>query len=82
VSASCAFLRVGTGVSDEERRAITEKLRPYFIPADPKRPNNPSCYRVTGTSKERPDVWVSDPFKSIVLKARPYHVWGMSLKKW
>lgn len=29
----------------------------------------PRCYKVTGAKKERPDVWVKDPTRSIVLQA-------------
>lgn len=55
-------------MSDEERKQISDKLKPLFLEANTKRPNNPKCYRVTGHAKERPDVWISDPFKSIVLE--------------
>ncbi len=60
--------RVGTGVSDEERKQISDKLKPLFLEANVKRANNPKCYKVTGHNKERPDVWISDPFKSVVLE--------------
>lgn len=66
----CVWLRrVGTGVSDAERKAIRERLEPYMVEAkDGKR--KPSCYVTTDTLKERPDVWISDPTKSIVLEVR------------
>jgi len=57
-------------VSDKEREEITDQLRPYLIPASPKRSNAPACYRITGSTKERPDVWISNPFKSVVVQAR------------
>ena len=28
----------------------------------------PRCYRVTGSTRERPDVWVVEPRKSVVLE--------------
>ena len=56
-------------MSDKEREDITPKLRPFLIDADPKRCNAPACYRVTGRTKERPDVWISDPFQSVVVQA-------------
>lgn len=60
--------RVGTGVNDEERKEISDKLEPLFIEASQKRSNHPKCYKVTGHLKERPDVWISDPFQSVVLE--------------
>ena len=60
--------RVGTGLSDEERRKVADHLRPQFLDADAKRTNAPKCYTVTGASKERPDVWIKDPFQSVVLQ--------------
>ena len=73
--------RVGTGVSDEERKQISEKLQPLFIEANHRRPNNPKCYRVTGHAKERPDVWIKDPYQSIVLEVTGFsHVVWQSNK--
>ena len=59
-------------MSDEERKQISDKLKPLFLEASVKRPNNPKCYKVTGHAKERPDVWIADPFKSIVLEVRGF----------
>ncbi len=56
-------------MSAKEREDITKKLRPLLIPATTKG-NAPACYRVTNTTKERPDVWISDPFQSVVVQAR------------
>ncbi|XP_020251503.1 DNA ligase 4, partial [Asparagus officinalis] len=61
-----SFCRVGTGLSDEELDALTNKLKPYFRKNEyPKRP--PRFYEVTNHSKERPDVWIDSPDKSIIL---------------
>ena len=66
--------RVGTGASDEVRKQIHAKLKPLLIPAEPdykKKNNQPRCYRVTGNSKERPNVWISDPYQSLVFEVAP-----------
>ena len=60
---------MGTGVNDHERHALSERLLANSVPNDRRRPP-PSCYRVTGLPKERPDVWIKDPFSSVVLQAR------------
>ncbi|EPS70380.1 hypothetical protein M569_04378, partial [Genlisea aurea] len=62
-----SFCRVGTGLSDEELMAVTTKLRPYFRKYDYRKESPPSFYQVTNNSKERPDVWVESPEKSIVV---------------
>ena len=59
--------RVGTGLTDAERQTVNEKLKPYMLPAT--KNNVPAAYRITGTKKERPDFWISDYTKSIVLQA-------------
>ncbi|KAF5194901.1 Dna ligase, partial [Thalictrum thalictroides] len=57
---------VGTGLTDEELHALVTKLKPYFRKNEyPKR--TPSFYEVTHNSKERPDVWIESPEKSIIL---------------
>ncbi|KAK4396711.1 DNA ligase 4, partial [Sesamum angolense] len=62
-----SFCRVGTGLSDEELNAVVTKLKPYFRKYEyPKKPP-PSFYQVTNNSKERPDVWVESPEKSIIV---------------
>lgn len=63
--------RVGTGLNVEERKDVDRRLQPLFIEnkATSKKHNAPKCYRVTNSSEERPDVWISDPYKSIVFKA-------------
>ncbi|KAL0410270.1 UNVERIFIED_CONTAM: DNA ligase 4 [Sesamum latifolium] len=59
--------RVGTGLSDEELNAVVTKLKPYLRKYEyPKKPT-PSFYQVTNNSKERPDVWVESPEKSIIV---------------
>lgn len=62
-----SFCRVGTGLSDEELDAVVSKLKPYFRKYESSKKASPSFYQVTNNSKERPDVWVESPEKSIVL---------------
>ncbi|CAN0912488.1 DNA ligase 4 [Linum grandiflorum] len=59
--------RVGTGLSDDELDALVTKLKPYFRKYDYPRKAPPSFYNVTNNSKERPDVWIESPEKSIIL---------------
>ncbi|KAJ0984175.1 hypothetical protein J5N97_002531 [Dioscorea zingiberensis] len=61
-----SFCRVGTGLSDEELDALISKLKPYFRKNEhPKKV--PRFYEVTNNSKERPDVWIDSPDKSVIL---------------
>ncbi|XP_068641207.1 DNA ligase 4 [Aristolochia californica] len=61
-----SFCRVGTGLSDDELDTLVSKLKPYFRKNEnPKRA--PSFYEATNNSKERPDVWVDSPEKSVIL---------------
>ncbi|KAJ1272656.1 hypothetical protein BS78_06G220100 [Paspalum vaginatum] len=61
-----SFCRVGTGLSDEECDTLVTKLKPYFRKNEyPKRP--PTFYEVTNDSKERPDVWIESPDKSVII---------------
>ncbi|MCL7033412.1 hypothetical protein MKW94_001154 [Papaver nudicaule] len=61
-----SFCRVGTGLSDDELDALVTKLKPYLRKNEyPKK--TPSFYELTNHSKERPDVWVDSPEKSIIL---------------
>ena len=62
--------RVGTGVNDVERKTIDERLDGNRIEQKPAPAKYvaPRCYKVTGAKKERPDVWVKDPSRSIVLQ--------------
>ncbi|PRQ37144.1 putative DNA ligase (ATP) [Rosa chinensis] len=62
-----SFCRVGTGLSDEELDAVATKLKPYLRKYDYPKKAPPSFYEVTNHSKERPDVWVESPEKSIIL---------------
>lgn len=62
-----SFCRVGSGLSDEESDVLVSKLKPYFR----RHENNskvPSFYTVTNNAKERPDVWIDPPEKSIILE--------------
>ncbi|KAK1322796.1 DNA ligase 4 [Acorus calamus] len=61
-----SFCRVGTGLSDDELHALVTKLKPFFRKNEhPKKA--PRFYEVTNNSKERPDVWIDSPDKSIIL---------------
>ncbi|KAL0015445.1 hypothetical protein SO802_002514 [Lithocarpus litseifolius] len=62
-----SFSRVGTGLSDDELDAVVTKLKPYFRKYEYPRQQPPSFYQVTNNSKERPDVWIDSPEKSIIL---------------
>ncbi|CAM8962979.1 unnamed protein product [Rhodiola kirilowii] len=62
-----SFCRVGTGLSDNELDAVVSKLKPYFRKNEYPKKSAPSFYQVTNNSKERPDVWVDSPEKSIIL---------------
>ncbi|GAB2291421.1 hypothetical protein Dimus_025677 [Dionaea muscipula] len=62
-----SFCRVGTGLSDEERDELVTKLKPYFRKSEYPKKGVPSFYQVTNNSKERPDVWIESPEKSIIL---------------
>ncbi|XP_021772147.1 DNA ligase 4-like [Chenopodium quinoa] len=58
-----SFARVGTGLTDEERDELVTKLKPYFRKSEKK--SAPSFYEVT--NKEKPDVWVESPEKSVIM---------------
>ncbi|VAH35978.1 unnamed protein product [Triticum turgidum subsp. durum] len=61
-----SFCRVGTGLSDEELATLVAKLKPHFSKSGtPKK--TPRFYEVTNNSKERPDVWIESPDKSVIL---------------
>ncbi|GLT97393.1 hypothetical protein SLE2022_149600 [Rubroshorea leprosula] len=62
-----SFCRVGTGLTDEELDAVVQKLKPYFRKYEYPKKAPPSFYQVTNNSKERPDVWIESPEKSIIL---------------
>lgn len=62
-----SFCRVGTGLSDDELDAVVTKLKPYFRKYDYPKKGPPNFYQVTNSSKERPDVWIDSPEKSIIL---------------
>ncbi|XP_004487997.1 DNA ligase 4 [Cicer arietinum] len=62
-----SFCRVGTGLSDDELEAVVTKLKPYFRKYEYPKKGPPNFYQVTNHSKERPDVWVDSPEKSIIL---------------
>eukprot|EP00252_Welwitschia_mirabilis_P019931 TRINITY_DN4748_c0_g2_i1.p1 TRINITY_DN4748_c0_g2~~TRINITY_DN4748_c0_g2_i1.p1 ORF type:complete len:1164 (+),score=257.65 TRINITY_DN4748_c0_g2_i1:141-3632(+) len=60
------FCRVGNGLSDEESDILVNKLKPYFRRND--KQCVPSFYTATNNSKERPDVWIDRPEKSVILE--------------
>ncbi|KAI3811462.1 hypothetical protein L1987_21186 [Smallanthus sonchifolius] len=62
-----SFCRVGTGLSDEELDVVVNKLKPHFRKYEYPKKGPPSYYKVTNNSKERPDVWIDSPEKSIIL---------------
>ncbi|KAL5771555.1 hypothetical protein ACOSP7_015709 [Xanthoceras sorbifolium] len=62
-----SFCRVGTGLSDEELDAVVTKLKPYFRKYEYPKKVPPKFYQVTNNSKERPDVWIESPEKSLIL---------------
>ncbi|KAJ8751040.1 hypothetical protein K2173_016221 [Erythroxylum novogranatense] len=62
-----SFCRVGTGLTDDELDAVANKLNPYFRKYEYPKKGPPSFYQVTNNSKERPDVWLESPEKSIIL---------------
>ncbi|PRW39278.1 dynamin-related GTPase isoform A [Chlorella sorokiniana] len=61
-----SFCRVGSGLNQEERKMVDEQLRP--IARDASKYPPPACYRLIG--REKPEVWISDPTRSIVLQVR------------
>ncbi|XP_010273583.1 PREDICTED: DNA ligase 4 isoform X1 [Nelumbo nucifera] len=62
-----SFCRVGSGLSDDELNALLTKLKPYFRKNEYPKKSPPSFYEVTNNSKERPDVWIDSPEKSVIL---------------
>lgn len=61
---------MGSGLSDYDKDMLREKLEGNWVEADPKGRNVPRCYTIRGVTDERPDLWVRDPFKSVVLQVR------------
>lgn len=59
---------MGTGVNDADRDTLAKRLEPLFIENVKGKNCVPRCYRTTGMPKERPDVWIKDPTRSIVLQ--------------
>lgn len=62
-----SFCRVGTGLSDEELDELVTKLKPYLRKYEYPKKSAPSFYQVTNHSKERPDVWVESPERSVIV---------------
>lgn len=62
-----SFCKVGSGLSDNERDVLVSKLKPYLREVG-KNTKPPSFYIVTNNSKERPDFWVDQPEKSVILE--------------
>ena len=63
--------RVGSGLTDRQQDQVRERLQPLLEPNT--KTNVPKCYKVTGRPQEKPDFWVKDPYKSLVLKASGAH---------
>ena len=53
-------------MSDEDRQKLRELLAPVLVASA----KPPPCYRVAGTLKERPDMWVWNPKESVVVTVR------------
>ncbi|CAK9216066.1 unnamed protein product [Sphagnum troendelagicum] len=62
-----SFCRVGTGLTGDESEHLVNKLKPYFR-QNKKNDKPPSFYVVTNAAKERPDVWIEQPEKSVILQ--------------
>ncbi|KAH9561882.1 hypothetical protein CY35_05G045000 [Sphagnum magellanicum] len=62
-----SFCKVGSGLSGNESEHLVNKLKPYFRQNE-KNSKPPSFYVVTNSAKERPDVWIDQPDKSVVLQ--------------
>ncbi|BFI04909.1 DNA ligase 4 [Marchantia polymorpha subsp. ruderalis] len=62
-----SFCKVGTGLTDEESDHLVQRLKPYFR-RNEKNSKTPSCYIVTNNAKERPDVWIDQPDKSVIME--------------
>ncbi|GAV59686.1 DNA_ligase_A_M domain-containing protein/DNA_ligase_A_N domain-containing protein/DNA_ligase_A_C domain-containing protein/PTCB-BRCT domain-containing protein [Cephalotus follicularis] len=62
-----SFCRVGTGLSDDELDTLVLKMKPFLRKNEYPKKVPPSFYEVTNNSKERPDVWVDSPEKSVIL---------------
>ncbi|CAM6048477.1 unnamed protein product [Sphagnum compactum] len=62
-----SFCKVGSGLSGDESEHLVNKLKPYFRQNE-KNSKPPSFYVVTNSAKERPDVWIDQPDKSVVLQ--------------
>ncbi|KAL4440149.1 hypothetical protein ABPG75_003150 [Micractinium tetrahymenae] len=60
-----SFCKVGTGLTDQERREVHDLLHPLCTEGPP-----PPCYEVTGQAAERPDVWVQHPARSFCLEVK------------
>ncbi|GAQ80116.1 ATP-dependent DNA ligase [Klebsormidium nitens] len=63
------FCRVGTGFSETELDALRTKLAPY-LRRNERGSKPPSFYVCTGHHKERPDVWVDQPEKSVIMQIK------------
>ena len=61
--------RVGSGLSQAEFADISDKLRHFWVETREPGVRVPACYRVVKNApKVWPDVWITDPMKSIVVK--------------
>ena len=59
-----SFCTVGSGLTAVQGAWVQRRLEECGgLVAAP-----PPCYKITGASKERPDLWVADPSGSVVLQ--------------
>ena len=64
-----SFCKVGSGFTNDQLIQLRDRLKPVLVPGG--RGNAPpGCYKVTGHRDETPDVWVSDPRRSVVLSVK------------
>jgi hypothetical protein len=58
-AAATAARRVGTGISEADRKDLRERIKPLLLNARAPGVRAPSCYVLTG--REKPDVWCGGP---------------------
>ena len=76
-SSYLAARRVATGLSNAERRDVSDRLIGNLVEAGSNPP--PECYQLTRAGKEKPHFWVVDPHKSVVFQAGPGCHWSERL---
>lgn len=66
ISKWVSFCRVGSGLDNEERQELHDRIAPLCVEASRHPP--PECYTIT--EREKPDVWITDPNRSMVLQVQ------------